>query len=49
MKFTMPNRINLLIPDYQIEWLRSKKKRFTSMSHIIRVLIDEKMEQENSE
>ena len=45
----MPSKINLLIPDYQRDWLESKKKRFTSMSLIIRVLIDEKMEQENSE
>ena len=45
----MPSKINLLIPDYQRDWLESMKKRFTSMSHIIRVLIDEKMEEENSE
>ena len=45
----MPNRINLLIPDYQRDWLKSKKKRFTSMSDIIRLLIDEKIKQEVNE
>tara|TARA_R100001440_G_scaffold73171_1_gene97493 strand:- start:311 stop:451 length:141 start_codon:yes stop_codon:yes gene_type:complete len=45
----MPNRINLLIPDYQRDWLKSEKKRFTSMSDIIRLLIDERIKQENNE